>query len=209
MRKLLIDILDPKRLPWLYLGVVVFAAVAVAVPAIRPALVYNRSAIAQGELWRIWTGHVVHFGWPHGLADGALFVVIGWALERSHPVFGRWSLLVLPAVVSASLFWFDPAMNIYGGLSGVNVGLLVFMACRGWQKDWLDWFWPAILIIHVVEVFLEIHNHGTGGGAIRFDDSTIHVATVAHIGGALYGVSAWALLAQRAKPATSNKTDSV
>ena len=70
MRALIKDILDPKRLPWLYLGVVVFAAVAVAVPAIRPALVYNRSAIAQGELWRIWTGHVVHFGWPHGLADG-------------------------------------------------------------------------------------------------------------------------------------------
>ena len=55
-------------------------------------------------------------------------------------------------------------MNIYGGLSGVNVGLLVFLACRGWQRNLLDWFWPAVLVIHVVEVFLEIHNHGTGGG---------------------------------------------
>lgn len=198
MRELLKDILDPKRLPWLYLAVVLAAAVAVAVPAIRPALVYNRAAIAQGELWRIWTGHIVHFGWPHGLADGALFVVIGWALERSQRSVSHWSLLVLPAVVSASLFWFDPSMNIYGGLSGVNVGLLVFLACRGWQRNLLDWFWPAVLVIHVVEVFLEIHNHGTGGGAIRFDDASIHVATVAHIGGAIYGVSAWGLLALRA-----------
>jgi rhomboid family GlyGly-CTERM serine protease len=198
MRELLKDILDPKRLPWLYLVVVLAAAVAVAVPAIRPALVYNRAAIAQGELWRIWTGHIVHFGWPHGLADGALFVVIGWALERSQRSVSHWSLLVLPAVVSASLFWFDPSMNIYGGLSGVNVGLLVFLACRGWQRNLLDWFWPAVLVIHVIEVFLEIHNHGTGGGAIRFDDASIHVATVAHIGGAIYGVSAWGLLALRA-----------
>jgi membrane associated rhomboid family serine protease len=90
-------------------------------------------------------------------------------------------------------------MNIYGGLSGVNVGLLVFLACRGWQQNLLDWFWPAILVIHVVEVLLEIRNHGVGGGAIRFDDSSIRVATMAHIGGALYGVGAWGILALRAR----------
>ena len=208
MRELIKDILDPKRLPWLYLAVVVVATVAVAVPAIRPALVYNRAAIAQGQLWRIWTGHIVHFGWPHGLADGSLFVVIGWALERSQRSFGHWSLLLLPAVVSISLFWFDPGMNIYGGLSGVNVGLLVFLACRGWQHNLLDWFWPAVLVIHVVELFLEIHNHGTGGGAIRFDDASIHVATVAHVGGALYGVAAWGVLALRTRrPASLTEID--
>jgi len=201
MREQIKDILDPKRLPWLYLAVVAFAAVVVACPSIRPALVYNRAAIAHGELWRIWTGHIVHFGWAHGFADGGLFVVIGWALERSQRSFGRWSLLVLPVVVSASLFWFDPEMNIYGGLSGVNVGLLIYLACRGWQHNLLDWFWPAVLAIHVMEVFLEIHNHGTGGGAIRFDDPAIHVATVAHIGGVVYGVSSWAVLAQLKKTA--------
>lgn len=193
------DILDPKRLPWYYLAIVVVAAVVVAVPAIRPALVYNRNAIAQGELWRIWTGHVVHFGWPHGLADGSLFVLIGWVLERSQRKFSYWSLFLQPIVVSGALFWFDPTMNMYGGLSGVNVGLLVFLACRGWQRDRWDWFWPAILLIHVGELFLEIHNHGTGGGAIRFDDSSIHVATVAHVGGALYGVAAWGVLALHEK----------
>jgi len=177
------------------------AGVVTASPALRAIFVYNRAAISQGEIWRVWTGHLVHFGWPHYLADGALFVVIGWALERSNPLCGRISLVLLSAVVSAALFWFDPSMNIYGGLSGVNVGLLVFLACRGWQRNWLDWFWPAILGIHVVEVFLEIHNHGTGGGAIRFDDPTIHVATVAHIGGAFYGVTAWGLLAVRARAA--------
>jgi len=201
MRALLKDILDPRRFPWTYFVVFLAAGIVTASQTLRDALVYNRYDIAHGEIWRIWTGHVVHFGWPHFVADGALFVVIGWALERSHPVCGKISLIVLPVVVSISLFWFDPSMNIYGGLSGVNVGLLVFMACRGWQKNWLDWFWPAILVIHVVEVFLEIHNHGTGGGAIRFDNPEIHVATVAHIGGAIYGVSAWALLAQRARAA--------
>ncbi|MFT3782324.1 MAG: rhombosortase [Nibricoccus sp.] len=195
------DILDPKRLPWYYLAIVVVAAVAVAVPSIRPALVYNRAAISQGELWRIWTGHLVHFGWPHGLADGSLFVLIGWVLERSQKRFSHLALLIQPVVVSAALYWFDPMMNIYGGLSGLNVGLLVFLACRGWHRDRLDWFWPAILLIHVAEIFLEIRNQGTGGGAIRFDDSSIRVATVAHIGGVVFGVASWAILAYGRKKA--------
>lgn len=197
MRALLKDFLDPRRLPWIYLAIVALSGFAVAWPPLRAALVYQRDAIAQGEVWRVWTGHMVHFGWPHYLADGALFSVIGWFFERDHRGFGRLSLLVLPVAVSAALFWFDPGMRIYGGLSGLNVGLLVFLACRGWQSDWRNWFWPAILGVHVLEVLWELHNHGTGGGAIRFDDPTIRVATVAHIGGAIYGVIAWFVIASR------------
>jgi len=203
MRALLKDILDPRRLPWIYLAVALVAGVVTASSALRTVFVYNRAAIAHGELWRIWTGHLVHFGWTHYLADGALFVVIGWALERSNPLCGKISLILLPMAVCAALFWFDPSMNIYGGLSGVNVGLLVFLACRGWQRNWFDWFWPAILGIHVLEVLLEIHNHGTGGGAIRFDDPSIHVATVAHIGGVIYGVATWGVVA-RSKTSTES-----
>jgi len=205
MYALLKDTLDPRRLPWFYLALVLIAGVATALPDLRPGLIYHRGGIAHGEYWRIWTGHLVHFGWPHYLADGALFVVIGWALERSQRYFSWLSLLLLPVAVSAAIYWFDPAMNIYGGLSGVNVGLLVFLACCGWQKNWLDWFWPAILGIHVIEVFLEIHNRGTGGGAIRFDDSSIRVATVAHIGGAIYGVAGWLALSLRAYATKAEK----
>jgi len=204
MRALLKEIFDPRHFPWVYLVLGLVGGVFVFCPGLRAAFVYNRAAIAQGELWRVWTGHLVHFGWTHYLADGSLFVVIGWALERSNPLCGKISLILLPMAVSASLFWFDPSMNVYGGLSGVNVGLLVFLACRGWQRNWFDWFWPAILGIHVMEVILEIRNHGTGGGAIRFDDPSIHVATVAHIGGVIYGVATWGVLARRAQAAKSD-----
>lgn len=199
MRELIKDILNPRYIPWLYLLVAFSAVLPTAWPELRPYLIYNRIDISHGELWRIWTGHLVHFGWPHYLADGALFIVIGWAFQQSQPSFSRVSLLILPAVVSASIFWFDPAMNIYGGLSGINVGLLVFLACQGWQRNWMDWFWPAILGVHVIEVLLEIRNRGVGGGAIRFDDATIHVATIAHIGGAVYGVTTWGILALLAR----------
>ena len=199
MRALLKDVLQPRRLPWIYLAITIASGAVVTWPEARAALVYHRDAITHGEVWRVWTGHLVHFGWPHYLADGALFILIGWFFERDNRWLGRLSLVLLPVAVCAALYWFDPGMIIYGGLSGVNVGLLVFLACRGWQRDWKDWFWPAILGIHVAEVFWEIHNHGTGGGAIRFDDPSIRVATIAHIGGVVYGVIAWALIAVHAK----------
>ena len=80
----------------------------------------------------------------------------------------------------------------YGGLSAVNLGFLVFLACQGWQKNWFDWFWPAVLAIYVGEVVLEATvGHGHGGGMIQFDDPSIHVATDAHIASAVFGVALW------------------
>jgi hypothetical protein len=74
----------------------------------------------------------------------------------------------------------------------VNLGLLVFLACKGWQKSWVDWFWPAIIAIYLGEIVLEAAvGHGHGGGMIQFDDPSVQVATVAHIPGAILGVLAW------------------
>ncbi|HEX3729438.1 MAG TPA: hypothetical protein VHV47_06510 [Opitutaceae bacterium] len=78
-------------------------------------------------------------------------------------------------------------------MSAVNLGLLVFLACLGWQKNWVDWFWPAVLAIYVGEIVLEsVYRGGRGGGMIAFDDPTVQVATAAHIPGAVFGVLLWA-----------------
>lgn len=207
LRELAVDVFDPRRFPWIYLGIFLVSGVITGFPTLRQVFVYHRAEIASGELWRIWTGHLVHFGWVHYLADGLLFMVIGWALERSQRGYGRLSLLLLPVAVSGAVFFFDPKMTVYGGLSGVNVGLLIFLACRGWQHDLLDWFWPAVLGIHVLELWLEARNKGVGGGAIRFDDPTIRVATIAHVGGVVYGLGMWAVLfVQRHKHRPPGKT---
>ncbi len=168
----------------------------------REALVYQRDALAAGQWWRIWTGQLVHFGWPHFIADGGLFVILGWLLERPHPRASRFALVAMPVVITAALYWFDPAMTRYGGLSAVNLGLLVFLACQGWQKNWFDWFWPAVLVIYVGEVVLEATvGHGHGGGMIQFDDPSIHVATDAHIASAVCGVLLWLAVRRRAAAA--------
>lgn len=183
----------------MFLAAAVVALVIHLNPAWRAALLYDRTALAAGEFWRVWTGHFVHFGWPHFLADTGLWLILGWLLEARHPVFSRVALAGLPAFVSAALWWFDPEMARYGGLSAVNLGLLLFLALQGWQRNWADWFWPAVLVIYVGEVILEIVQGGRGGGLIQFDDPAIRVATSAHLASAGYALLAW--LVARAHPA--------
>ncbi len=185
-----------KKLPWMFLAVALAAVVSqchgAPGSAWRAALIYDRAAIAHGEWWRIWTGHLVHFGWPHFVPDTGLFVVLGWVLERRNRALSTFLLVTMPAVISLSLFFFDPGMAHYGGLSAVDMGLLVFLACDGWQKNWFDWFWPTVLAIYVGEIIIEqVQRNGHGGGMIGFDDRTVHVATSAHIIAAIFALVVW------------------
>jgi rhomboid family GlyGly-CTERM serine protease len=189
-----------RRPPWIFLALATLALGIQLDPAWRDQLLYDRGAITQGEWWRIWTGHLVHFGWPHFVADAGLFLILGWLLDSRHPWFSRLGLAVMPAFISAILYWFDPGMNRYGGLSAVNLGLLLYLALQGWRRDWADWFWPAVLLVYVGEVVFEIAKGGRGGGLIEFDDPGVRVATSAHLASAAYALLAWLVARPIKKP---------
>ncbi len=159
-------------------------------PEWRAGLLYDRAGVAGGEFWRIWTGHLVHFGWPHFVVDAGLLLIVGWFAENRHPWFTRAGLVLMPAFISACMFWLEPDMARYGGLSAVNLGLLVYVAAEGWRHDRTEWFWPAVIVIYVAELAYEYYRGGQGGGAIRFDDPGIRVATGAHLAAAGYVVFA-------------------
>ena len=197
----------PGKLPWAFLAVSLAALVIQLNPAWRDALLYDRPALVRGEWWRIWTGHLVHFGWPHFVADAGLCFILGWLLEPRHPWFSRISLVVMPVFISAVIWWGDPAMTLYGGLSAVNLGLLLYLAAQGWQRNWTDWFWPAVLAIYVGEVIFEIVQGGRGGGMIRFDNPGIRVATSAHLASAAYALIACLVAARRGlRPGVNART---
>jgi len=184
------DLPPAHRLPRLVVLVALVAFIAQLIPSARDVLLYDRHGLVRHEWWRIWTGHLVHFGWPHFVVDTGLLLIVGWFGERRYPVFTRWALLVMPAFISGAIYWFDPQMIRYGGLSALNLGLLLYVAAQGWQRDWTDWFWPAVIAAYVGELLFEYFRGGTGGGAIRFDDASIQVATGAHVASAAYAILA-------------------
>lgn len=177
--------------PWFFSAVGVTVLIIQFVPSWREVLIYDRAALAAGEWWRIWTGHLVHFGWPHFIADAGLLMILGWTLGKQFRTASAWALTVQPAFITAIIYWMDPLMTRYAGLSAVNLGLLLLLAIRGWQGNLRDWFWPAIIVIYVVELVQEIVRGGQGGGFIQFDDPTVKVATSAHLAAAAYALIAW------------------
>jgi rhomboid family GlyGly-CTERM serine protease len=182
------------RLGWPPPAYLVTAALAWLIqlnPAWREVLIYERGAVGGGEIWRWWTGHLVHFGWPHFLADTGLLLLIGWALGRQFPRASLLGLLLQPVLITAVIFWWDPTMTRYAGLSAVNLGLLLLLAARGWQGNPRDWLWPAIVVLYVAELGFEITRGGQGGGFIVFDDPDVKVATRAHLAAAGYALLAW------------------
>jgi rhomboid family GlyGly-CTERM serine protease len=183
-----------RSLPWGFLVVALASTISILMPSWRAVLIYDRAAIEAGEAWRLWTGNFVHFGWLHFAADTGLWLIIGWFVERAHPRVARLSIPLIALAVTGTVYFFDPEMPRYAGLSGVNVGFLVFLALAGWQKSWRDWFWPAILGIHVLELILE---STWGHGAIQFDTPGVRVATIAHAGGIAFGVGLWLVLNAR------------
>lgn len=178
---------------WYFLAVAAFALVARVLPGAREALIYERGALASGEWWRLWTGHVVHFGWPHFVADCGLLLIIGWTIAKEFPRSAWLGLVLMPPFISAVIYYADPEMMRYAGLSALNLGLLLLLAARGWTGNLRDWFWPVIVLIYVVELSYEIWKGGQGGGFITFDDPDVKVATSAHLAAVAYALVAWAL----------------
>jgi rhomboid family GlyGly-CTERM serine protease len=102
------------------------AACAVAVhliPGAPERLELNRAAIISRELWRILTGHFVHFGGDHLLWDVLVFVVLGSICERLDRRRFLWTIVGSTLLISTIVAMCLPSIEAYRGLSGVDSAL--------------------------------------------------------------------------------------
>ena len=163
------------RPPWFtfLLAVLAIGFYGLAGPA-APAWVFDRSAIADGEWWRLFSGHLVHSDGQHLIWDVSALVVIGWILERYQPVIFTWGLLAGMLAVNAWLWFGMPELERYCGLSGTLHAVLLLLLATLWRttrqpmvlamgflilgKVGLEWWtnqalltqtaWPSVPIVH-------------------------------------------------------------
>jgi rhomboid family GlyGly-CTERM serine protease len=115
-------------------------------PGWSAGLIYDRSAILSGELWRMFTGHWVHFSTPHLVYDLLAFGIVGWIVEaRGLPHFG-WLCLLTPWLISAVLLLFEPQMKLFGGLSALATTAIVYLALFG-LHDAAPWRWVCLAAV--------------------------------------------------------------
>jgi rhomboid family GlyGly-CTERM serine protease len=92
-------------------------------------LAYQRENLASGELWRLITGHLLHTNLYHLLLNGGgLLIIMLLHASYQRQLALLWQLLFTAIVISALMYWRQPNIQQYVGLSGVLHGLLFFGA---------------------------------------------------------------------------------
>ncbi len=96
------------------------------------AIRYDRTAVGQGELWRIVSGNFVHLGWSH-LALNIAGLWLGTWLFGSDKSPRYWLAATLAAAVATGtgLWLFSTSVMWCVGLSGVLHGLMI-VGFGGW-----------------------------------------------------------------------------
>ena len=178
------------------------AVLVFSLPGVQPALIYDREAVLAGEVWRLFTGHWVHFSARHLAFDLFALGVAGMILEsRADP---RWRLLLLlaPWLIGIGLLLGEPRMSFYGGLSGVATAAVVYLALGG-LRERSPWRWVCVatLLIIAAKAALEWHTGQTffasaGGEAFM-------AAPLSHLLGALGAVIVCWLPKFRLQPAAA------
>ena len=139
--------------------------------------VFDRVAIAQGEWWRLITGHWVHSDLAHAGWDIAALLLLGALFEARLQWRLPLALLVATVGIDVWLWWGDPALRYYCGLSGILNSLLVV----GLLQLWRDLRHSLIMFTGVaaaVKIIVEIN----AGQALLIQTAWPSVPTVHAVG---------------------------
>jgi rhomboid family GlyGly-CTERM serine protease len=113
----------PARRDWRWLALLCLASALLPEQA-AVWLEYRREAVISGEVWRLVSGHLVHFSPRHALLDGTALAALAYALHRLDASKPLWPRLAVSAVaMSLFLAAMLPNMISYRGASGLAMVL--------------------------------------------------------------------------------------
>lgn len=155
--------------------------------AANQQLRFERASIADGEGWRLVTGHLAHLGWSHLLLNLAGLALI-WGLFQRHlgTLAWWWVWLVSTFAVSAGLFFFDVELGWYVGLSGVLHGLFIAGLLMALRQE--RWWGDAVLLVIVIAKLASEQMYGSLPGTTEMAGGDVIVD--AHLYGAIGGAIA-------------------
>lgn len=182
-----------KRTPYLSLLLTTVALLIHFFHPIRAHLLYSRTALAEGELWRLLACHWVHLNTDHLVWSALTFFVLETFCEIMDR--GRYiTALGISTILTPIGIWLImPNLQAYGGLSGLDCSfyalLIVLFIKREWQLQKWGWviFYALMLVLLPVKIIYEMTS-----GLTVFVNS-IHSAMVpvplAHLVGGGVGIA--------------------
>ena len=167
---------------WATIGLALLAVVVYFWPRGTELLVYDRTALHVGQIWRLWTGHLTHVNLGHLVWNLAVFLPAGVWLERLHPALTRWFYFGAALAISILLYLVESTLLRYSGLSGIATGQLVLLAMLQLKRGSGEppWFWIAVLLLVATKIAIE----AASSTPIFVDLSNgVRNVPLAHIGG--------------------------
>ena len=165
--------------------------------AAREVFRFDRTGIASGELWRLVSGHLVHLGAAHFALNAAGLGLV-WYLVGSAFDWQRWLIIAASCFVTmdAGLWFLNPGLNWYVGLSGLLHGILAAGLVERLRRPTAESLMLTVLVLLKLgwEQFYGPlpGSEGTAGGPVDVD---------AHLFGALGGAVAAIALRIRVRAA--------
>lgn len=171
---------------FLRVPLLVFALPAVLVAFAHGAhdsLVLGRDALLHGEIWRLWTGHWVHFSASHLGWNLLVLLAAGTWLEYLRPGLLLRHALAAPPLIGLAVLSCEPALGSYGGLSGLATGVVVLLALHQWHSPGAErWVWMSVLILVAIKCVADLLQ--LSPGIVRYDEFAVRTSTTAHAAGA-------------------------
>ncbi|MDQ5977950.1 MAG: hypothetical protein QG602_922 [Verrucomicrobiota bacterium] len=153
-------------------------------PARHAQMLLVRDALADGEVWRLWTGHWVHFSPSHRLWNLAVLLGTGAWLERVRPgLLLRHTLFAAP-FISLAILATEPGLQTYGGLSGLATSVVVLLGLQQLRTPGAArWLWAGLLALVAAKITTEAW---FGGASLsRYETAGVRTAWSAHAAGAV------------------------
>lgn len=111
------------------LSLIVFACEHFLNSSFAQTFIYHRQLIAQGEFWRLLSGHLLHTNGYHLLLNLAGLLMLLALHSRFYSIKNYAFLFIFCSLfTSIGIYYFDPMLSKYVGLSGVLHGVFVFGA---------------------------------------------------------------------------------
>ena len=154
-------------------------------------LEWSRAEIANGEYWRLITGHWVHIDINHLILNlGGLFLT-GLLFTRQPPL-SQWIayLALSPLFISVGLLLLLPDLLWYRGFSGTLHGLLVFTAIVNIRSEKV---WALTVLLFIVgKVTLEaLGGSVTERGLLISAPVIVEAHSLGAISGLMMGLFHW------------------
>jgi rhomboid family GlyGly-CTERM serine protease len=184
----------------LLLAVVPLVTIALALsPTLPTALEFDRTAIRSGEIWRLLTGHLVHFDRSHLLWDLAGFaLLVPWLRSWT---WRQWAVLLGGAAlfIAGGVLLLQPHFQTYRGLSGIDSALFGAALVELARKAQRAGDRPLRLVIAIAAVcFVAKCVRELVAHAPVFDHTATYTpAALAHLVGAWWGAVSAALPLRR------------